>query len=449
MSDTDKKRLFVAMPYGEREACLDDREASNRVKINFNAVWKGILFPAIPQDFIAHPANELQESGIIDQLYIEWLLEADVVLADLTFGNPNVYYELGIRQALSKRGTVLVAQLGTALPFDVASQSVLNYDYFNATLLNKFQNNLQSRILKAALHEKDSPVHIFLPGLFVRRYEASETPELIINKLENQVAVLEAQLSSFKNRASVDRLLRRINDASEPNQLIALYNQILAKNILSIEVLEILAIRLRKVGMVKEAIAILEIAHASDTQDSDVLRELGFCYRKMGENYYQRAQEYFLAALNINDADPELHGMIGGMLKRQGEYEKAMEHYCKAHSLVRDDLYHLVNLGAISALLNLPEDAKKYYRDVLNLCERKIVNRTADYWTYLCQGEAAVAFGDEVLSKQAYKDALELKPPIEDVRSSSEQLEFFVSLGYQSVLAVEIQDTLMKPYLLK
>jgi hypothetical protein len=64
-----------------------------------------------------------------------------------------------------------------------------------------------------------------------------------------------------------------------------------------------------------------------------------------------------------------------------------MEHYCKAHSLVRDDLYLLVNLGAISVILNLPEDARKYYRDVLNLCEQKIVDGTADYWTYLCQGE--------------------------------------------------------------
>src|ERR1044071_3370250 len=108
MSDIEKKRLFVAMPYGERESCLDDRSTNKKVKINFNAVWEGILSPAVPEDFIAKRADELQESGIIDQLYIEWLLEAEVVLADLTFGNPNVYYELGIRQALSKRGTVLV-----------------------------------------------------------------------------------------------------------------------------------------------------------------------------------------------------------------------------------------------------------------------------------------------------------------------------------------------------
>jgi hypothetical protein len=58
-------------------------------------------------------------------MYNEWLFDADIVLADLTFGNPNVYYELGIRQALSKKGTVLVACKGAKLLFDVRNQYVI------------------------------------------------------------------------------------------------------------------------------------------------------------------------------------------------------------------------------------------------------------------------------------------------------------------------------------
>ncbi len=447
VSGIEKKRLFVAMPYGERTNCLDDRNANKKVKVNFNAVWEGILSPAIPKDFIAQRADELQESGIIDQLYIKWLLEADVVLADLTFGNPNVYYELGIRQALSRRGTVLVAQQGMVLPFDVASQSVLNYDYFNAASLNKFQENLAARILNAASHEKDSPVHIFLPGLFVRRYEANDTPEVIVNRLNSRVAELESQVSGFKQRESVERLLRRINDASDSNQLITLYHFVLSQKTSSVEILEILAIRLRKVGRLKEALSALKLANKLYPNDPEILRELGFCCRKLGEEHYEEAKDYFLAALKINDADPELHGMIGGMLKRQGEYEKAIEHYLRAYSLVNDDLYSLVNLGAVSILLNRKGDAERYYGNVLELCDNKIAKGTADYWTHLCRGEAAVALGKKRFSIQAYKDAVNLKPPVEDVRSASEQLEFFIEVEHHKALAFEVLNSLLYPFL--
>jgi hypothetical protein len=107
------KKLFVAMPYGRRKAPLDEDKADATVEIDFDAVWREVLQPAVPKDFETRRADELRQPGLIDRLYSEWLFDADIVLADLTFGNPNVYYELGIRQALSRKATVLVACKGT------------------------------------------------------------------------------------------------------------------------------------------------------------------------------------------------------------------------------------------------------------------------------------------------------------------------------------------------
>ena len=42
-----------------------------------------------------------------------------VVVADLTDNNPNVYWELGVRQSF-KHGTITIAEYGTKLPFDVS-----------------------------------------------------------------------------------------------------------------------------------------------------------------------------------------------------------------------------------------------------------------------------------------------------------------------------------------
>src|SRR4051812_33129945 len=129
------KKLFVAMPYGKRKAPLDYDDPDVTVTIDFDAVWEGILQPAVPEEFETKRADELRQPGLIDRLYNEWLFSSDIVLADLTFGNPNVYYELGIRQALSKKGTVLVACKGVRLPFDVRNQYVIPYDYFAAPTL--------------------------------------------------------------------------------------------------------------------------------------------------------------------------------------------------------------------------------------------------------------------------------------------------------------------------
>src|SRR5215471_19291621 len=163
------KRLFVEMPYGERTDCLDDDYPDKTCVIDFDAVWQEILQPAVPPDFETKRADELQQPGLIDRMYNEWLFDADIVLADLTFGNPNVYYELGIRQALSRKGTVLVACKGTRLPFDVQNQNVIRYDFFDATTLRAFQEKLRQVIENASTQELDSPVHVMLPGLVVTR----------------------------------------------------------------------------------------------------------------------------------------------------------------------------------------------------------------------------------------------------------------------------------------
>jgi hypothetical protein len=82
MSGRSKKRLFVVMPYGERQGSFDpESSAPSLTTIEFDHVWTGILRPAIPKAYACKRADELRTPGLIDRLYIEWLLDADVVLA--------------------------------------------------------------------------------------------------------------------------------------------------------------------------------------------------------------------------------------------------------------------------------------------------------------------------------------------------------------------------------
>ena len=63
-------------------------------------------------------ADQLDQSGVITSQIIDGLLNSDLVVADLTDHNPNVYYELAVRHAVGKPFVQLIAE-GQKLPFDI------------------------------------------------------------------------------------------------------------------------------------------------------------------------------------------------------------------------------------------------------------------------------------------------------------------------------------------
>jgi Flp pilus assembly protein TadD len=424
------KRLFVAMPYGLRKAPLDHDKPDVTVEIDFDAVWQEILQPGVPEGLETKRADELRKPGLIDRLYSEWLFDADIVLADLTFGNPNVYYELGIRQALSKKGTVLVACNGTKLPFDVRNQYVINYDYFAAPTLRTFQSQLREAIENASSQEVDSPVHVYLPGLFVGRAADGTSPEKTIRQLTQRLQELEIDLNKRQSRDEEDRLTRKLKEADSGSRVFALYRLAAGHTTSSLDLLEQLAIRLRQFGYFDQALEVLQKAVTLNPQDPEILRELGFVYRKKGPLHYSDAEKYMRQALQLNDADAELHGMLGGLLKRKEDYVQALMHYRRAHEIEAENLYPLVNMGGISAALGNTDEALHWYKLLRDNCNQLIDRGKTDYWTYLCLGEAAVALGDNEGAMAAYRKAIAQAPPVEDLRSATEQLEFLLKNNF-------------------
>jgi len=424
------KRLFVAMPYGIRTAPLDYEEPQNTCGIDFNGVWNDILQPAVPPGFETKRADELRQPGLIDRKYIQWLFSAEIVLADLTFHNPNVYYELGIRQALSKKGTVLVACKGTKLPFDVRNQYVIYYDYFAAPGLRSFHAALRQAIENASAQELDSPVHIFLPGLLVRLYQDEKPPEEKVQELSSRIQELEAELTDKHLQEEEQRLLDKLRHATATPRVLNLYHLISSRETKSVNLLEQLAIRLRDASYFDEAIQTLDRALKIAPNDPELLREIGFAYRKKGPTYYSQAEAYMERALELNDHDSELHGILGGLYRRQGEFERALIQYKRAHELEPEDLYPLVTVAAMQGALGRVGEAYASYQKLRDVCERLISKRKADDWTYLCLGQAAIALGDQEAATTAYQEAVDANPPPEHVRSEAEQLEFLIERNF-------------------
>lgn len=105
-----KPKAFIIMPFVERNA---ERPAGF-----FDEVLRSLLTPAgIDAGFVVETANR-QGSDVIQSTIINDLLEADLVIADLTDHNPNVLFELGVRMAEDKP-VALVKATGTGRIFDV------------------------------------------------------------------------------------------------------------------------------------------------------------------------------------------------------------------------------------------------------------------------------------------------------------------------------------------
>jgi hypothetical protein len=72
-------------------------------------------------------ADEDASGGIIQKAMLRLAISSDVFIADLGDGNPNVIYEVGVRHG-SRRGlAILVAPVGSHVPFNISYSRVLSY----------------------------------------------------------------------------------------------------------------------------------------------------------------------------------------------------------------------------------------------------------------------------------------------------------------------------------
>jgi tetratricopeptide (TPR) repeat protein len=107
---------FVVMPYGTKE------------QIDFNRVYADLIKPALEgAGFEVFRADEEMRAGDIRTDMFQELLLADLVVADLSIDNPNVWYELGVRHALKARGVIGIRCRRDYMPFDVYTDRTLRY----------------------------------------------------------------------------------------------------------------------------------------------------------------------------------------------------------------------------------------------------------------------------------------------------------------------------------
>ncbi|HSO47771.1 MAG TPA: tetratricopeptide repeat protein, partial [Rhizobiaceae bacterium] len=161
-----KLHAFVAMPFGTK-AGPDGQQ------IDFNRVYAEYVVPALKASGLnVFRADEEERAGDIRTDMFQELLLADLVVADLTLANPNVWYELGVRHGLRARGVVLICGGKVTTAFDLYTDRKLRYGLKDggpdpATLADDIQNltDMVRATMESWHGRKLSPVYQLLPNL--------------------------------------------------------------------------------------------------------------------------------------------------------------------------------------------------------------------------------------------------------------------------------------------
>lgn len=117
-------------------------------------------------------ADKIDKPGLITKQVIEYLLKSKLVVADLSFHNPNVFYELAIRHMM-RLPIVQLIRKSDKIPFDVNQNRTIPIDcssaYGIAPQLDTYKAQIAAQA-RSALDEadaSDNPVSLFWPSLKV------------------------------------------------------------------------------------------------------------------------------------------------------------------------------------------------------------------------------------------------------------------------------------------
>ena len=300
-----KPLCFMVMPYGRKPTGAE--AGKGPAEIDFNRLWDLAYVPVI-KELGYEPVRADQDSGalIITQM-LERLYFADLVLADMSIPNGNVYYEIGIRHAAQPAGCVLLASDGSRQLFDVAQMRTVRYplpegDISEATALG-IRNAIRTAI--PALARGLSPMHQSIAG-YPAHVDAAAASSM--QGQMAQLAVFQSAVRSVRAAPRAERmararalvashgqppltalvciaLLRLLRDVAEQAadwaELLAFIDTTADTLGPLAEVSEQRALALSNTGRHVEAIAELESVIASDGPTAERLGLLGGRYKRL------------------------------------------------------------------------------------------------------------------------------------------------------------------------
>ena len=183
------KKCFVICPIG-----VDGSEVRKR-----SDQWiRHILTPVLEAaGYVSDRADRMPKPGIITTQIITQLVEAPLVIADLTGANPNVFYELAVRHA-SRLPYIQMIRRDERIPFDVHGVRTIEYDLGDPDRVSSAVNSLRLQINEIdSGHIVDSPLS---PVLKTSLFDIDENAlQVFLDKFETIQQSLDQLTDGLKS----------------------------------------------------------------------------------------------------------------------------------------------------------------------------------------------------------------------------------------------------------
>ncbi len=401
--------------------------------LDLDKSYKYIIKPAAEAaGFQCVRADEIPHAGNINVPMYQQLLNADVVIADVSTYNPNAFYELGVRHALKPFTTITIAEDKLVFPFDIGQVAIRTYHHLGEGIdfgeVERMRDELRTAIKTIESNAMcDSPVYTFLKDL---------NPPAIARQ---EVLRAEAASTNFGTAAenatqpTVRALMDQVEAAFDRSDFIT------AKSLLS-------------------------VIRTMMPNDVYVLQRLALATYKSKlptpQAALQEANEMLEGLTPETSTDAETLGLYGAVHKRLWDLTEASPHLDKSiwayekGFYVKNDYYNGINLAFllnVRAALNAapaPAEAiadfilaQRTRRRVLGLCNERLASQPQPsddegYWIRATIAEALTGLGDDAEAKEVLDEA-RARPGVAAwmIQSTQEQLDRLRQLLAQSPLS--------------
>lgn len=433
MSDTApiKPICFMVMPFGVKDVPGSPGHAP--AKIDFDELWKKAISPALER-LGYDPVRADQETGaLIIHEMLERLYYADLVVADMSIPNGNVYYEIGVRHAAKPDNCVLISADWSVPLFDTQQMRRVAYPLPDMKVSAEQAAVIADCLEKGipALREGSSPMFEVMPGYPSPNPERALTMRRELEKFANFNAELRA-ISLIDDRAESQALARALVQHYPASEQLQASVAVAIVQLLRDEAgwtdmqdyIEALPAPLRELAYMREqnvlaqsksgdhrqAIAALEALNEMLGESSERLGLLGGRYKKLAQ-----AAE-----------------IAGDLRTARKTNESAIDYYERGMRLQLGDFYCASNLARLYRERGDEEDegrAKFAHQLTVMMVESAIERRIANEWAMATLLGAAFDAGDVTTARAAVKKLAredlahwKLETTVSDLTQSMENL---------------------------
>jgi hypothetical protein len=437
----------MVMPFGSKPVVPP---ADNGVSvIDFDALWTKALEPVI-RELGYEPVRADQDIGaLIIREMLERLYFSDLVVADLTLPNGNVYYEIGIRHASQPRGCVLVSADWAKALFDVNQMRRLTYPLPEGAITDETAQQVRKAIRDGAkkLASGTSPMYEALPGFpqEVRPDRASSIQEYL-----RALAAFQARL----------REVRLVPDEQERRRRAVELAGALEEGPLSPSMAVEVAQLLRDCAGWADTLRYIEEL-PDEHRRLDAVEELRCLALSSSANKdHLKAVAGLEALVQLRGDTSEREGLLGGRYKKlaaesretaPGLYrrylDQAIDHYERGMRLDLNDYYPTCNLPRLYRERNEDGDAERAgfaARLARVACGRARELRPADEWARQTLLGLAFDEGDVATARECVKDVEREGPARWKLETTVADLERSVRQQTDAQVRQSLSDLLVR-----